>query len=63
MPKITVEGTDFNTEDMSDHAKAQLASLQFLEVELQNLKREISVYQEAKRSYIQALKAELDQKH
>lgn len=63
MPKITVEGTDFNTEDMSDHAKAQLASLQFLEVELQNLKREISVYQEAKCSYIQALKAELDQKH
>jgi hypothetical protein len=31
MPKITVDNIEYNTEDMSDNAKAQLASLQFLE--------------------------------
>jgi hypothetical protein len=31
MPKITVDDIEYNTEDLSDNGKAQLASLQFLE--------------------------------
>jgi len=60
MPKITVDGIEYNTEDLSDNGKAQLASLQFLEVQLNKLKSEIAVYQTAKNAYVTALKAELE---
>ena len=60
MPKITVDGIEYNTEDLSDNGKAQLASLQFLEVQMQKLQNEIAVYQTAKNSYILALKGELE---
>lgn len=60
MPKINVEGVEYNTEDLSDNGKAQLASLQFLEVQMNKLKNEIAVFQTAKASYTAALKAELD---
>ena len=60
MPKITVDGIDYNTEDLTDNGKAQLASLQFLEQQMIKLKSEIAVYQTARNAYAQALKAELD---
>jgi len=60
MPKITVDGIEYNTEDLSDNGKAQLASLQFLEVQMKKLKAEIAVYQTARHSYVAALKAELE---
>jgi hypothetical protein len=60
MPKITVDGIDYNTEDLTDNGKAQLASLQFLEQQMIKLKGEIAVYQTARNAYAQALKAELD---
>jgi len=59
MPKITVDGIEYNTEDLSDNGKAQLASLQFLEVQMNKIKSEIAVYQTARNSYVAALKAEL----
>lgn len=60
MPKINVDGVEYNTEDLSDNGKAQLASLQFLEVQLSKIKKEIAVYQTAKAAYMAALKAELE---
>ena len=60
MPKITVDGMEYNTEDLSDNAKAQIASLQFLEAQMAKIKSEIAVYETAKSAYIQALKAELE---
>lgn len=60
MPKITIDEIEYNTEDLTDNGKAQLASLQFLEVQMNKLKSEIAVYQTARNSYITALKAELD---
>ena len=62
MPKITVDGIDYNTEDLSENGKAQLASLQFLEVQMKKIKSEISVYQTARNSYIAGLKSELEEK-
>ena len=59
MPKITLDDIEYNTEDFSDNAKAQYASLQFLEVQMNKLKSEIAVYQTARQAYITALKAEL----
>ena len=60
MPKITVDGVEYNTEDLSDNGKAQLASLQFLEVQMNKLQNEISVFQTAKAAYVAALKVELE---
>ena len=59
MPKFTLDEIEYNSEDLTDNGKAQLASLQFLEVQMKKLQSEIAVYQTAKNSYIAALKIEL----
>ena len=61
MPKITIDGIEYNTEDLSENGKAQLASLQFLEVQMKKLQSEIAVYQTARSTYLSALKAALDE--
>ena len=60
MPKITVDDIEYNTEDLSENGKAQLASLQFLEVQMKKIQSEIAVYQTARNSYISVLKTELE---
>lgn len=60
MPKITIDDIEYNTEDLTDNGKAQLASLQFLQVQMNKIKSEIAVYQTARNSYLAKLKAELD---
>ena len=60
MPKITVDSIEYNSEDLSDNGKAQLASLQFLQVQMDKLNSEIAVYQTARNAYVAALKAELE---
>jgi len=59
MPKVTIDDIEYNTEDLSENGKAQLASLQFLESQMNKIKAEIAVYQTARNSYAAALKAEL----
>ena len=41
MPKITVDGIEYNTEDLSDNGKAQLASLQFLETQMKKFDKDL----------------------
>ncbi len=60
MPKITVDGIEYNTEDLSENGKAHLASIQFLEVQMNKLKSEILVYQTARNSYVDTLKVEFE---
>lgn len=60
MPKITIDDIEYNTEDLTDNGKAQLASLQFLEAQMNKIQSEIAVYQTARIAYIAALKAELE---
>lgn len=60
MPKLTIDGVEYNSEDLSDNGKAQFASLQFLEVQMQKLQNEIAVFQTAKTAYVSALKEELE---
>lgn len=59
MPKIKLDDIEYNTEDLSERGLATLKSLQFLEAQLQKLKNEIAVYQTAQRTYVAALKAEI----
>jgi hypothetical protein len=60
MPNIKINGLQYNTEDLSEQGKAQLASLQFLEVQMQKIRQEIAVYQTADAVYRASLKAEID---
>ncbi|OYT91763.1 MAG: hypothetical protein CFE43_11725 [Burkholderiales bacterium PBB3] len=59
MPSINIDGTNYDLDNMSQAAKGQLASLQFVERELQRLGSEAAVYQTAKVAYIKALKEAL----
>ena len=59
MPKITIDDIDYNTEDLTENGQAQLASLQFLEGQMQKIRQEMAVYQTAQVAYAQALKAEI----
>ena len=60
MPKVTVDGIEHNTEDLTETGRATLASLQFLESQMQKMHNEISVYRVAQLSYIAALKVEIE---
>ena len=59
MPKITIDEIEFHTEDLTENGRAQLASLQFLEGQMQKITQEIAVYQTAQVAYAQELKAEI----
>tara|TARA_B110000908_G_scaffold169720_1_gene227472 strand:+ start:2470 stop:2694 length:225 start_codon:yes stop_codon:yes gene_type:complete len=60
MPKITIDNIEYNTEDLTDNGKAQLASLQFLETQMQKGRQEMAVYQTAYNTYVKELKAEIE---
>lgn len=60
MPKIKIDGKEYDTENLSDNAKAQVASLQFNEIHMQRLRNEIAIADTARLAYSAALKQELD---
>jgi hypothetical protein len=60
MVKITIDEKEYETDDMSDEAKTQLQSLQFVQGELQRLQAKGAVLSTAGEAYSAALKAELD---
>ena len=58
--KFTVDGKEYELADLSENGKAQIASLQFLDVHMKQLQSEIAVYQTARNSYASVLKSELE---
>jgi hypothetical protein len=59
MKKITIDSQDYNLESLSDDAKAQLTSLQFVDQELLRLQMQIAALQTARNTYAQALRSML----
>ena len=57
--KITIDGTDYAFEDLNDAARAQLANIEFVDAQLQQLKSEWAVADTARIGYSNALKKEL----
>ena len=57
--KITIDDVEYDLNDLSDDAKAQLANLQFVDAQLQQLNNEWAVSDTARIGYTNALKAEL----
>jgi hypothetical protein len=59
MPIIKIDNVDYNTDTLSNEAKAQLASMQFCDQELARLQSQAAAYQTARMAYAKALKEAL----
>lgn len=59
MPMIKIDGKDYELDNFSDEAKGQLASLQFVDTELQRLVAQTAVLQTARMAYSKALQEAL----
>ena len=57
--KITIDEVEYNLSDLSDNAKAQIANIQFVDAQIQQLNNEWAVADTARMGYTNALKAEL----
>jgi hypothetical protein len=60
MRKLVLDGVEYDAELLSDHGRAQLASLQFLEAQLARLQQDLAIYRTARETYLQALKADIE---
>ena len=56
MTTIKIDDKDYELESLSDEAKNQLVSLQFVDAELQRLNAQAAVLQTARLAYANALK-------
>ncbi|MBO9432437.1 MULTISPECIES: DUF6447 family protein [unclassified Sulfitobacter] len=59
MAKVTIDGREYDSDNLSDDAKQQLANVQICEQQVQKLQREIAITQTARQAYIGALKEAL----
>lgn len=60
MTTITIDGKEYEFESLSDKAKAQLSSMQFVDSELARLQAKASVLQTARMAYSKELQNELN---
>ena len=56
---ITVDGVEYNINEMSDAAKAQLSNVQFVDHQVRQLQNEWAISDTARLGYQAALKGEL----
>ena len=55
MAKITIDEKEYDTEDFSDEAKAQLQSLQVVNTKIADLNADMAIIQTARNTYAKAL--------
>jgi hypothetical protein len=53
--EVTVDGISYPLAALSEEARAQVASLQFVEAEIARLQAQLAVYQTARAAYSNAL--------
>ena len=58
--KLTIDDVEYKLDDLSEHAKAQLANIQFVDSQIQQLNNELAVADTARIGYTKALKTELE---
>ena len=59
MPTIKIDNIDYDTDTLSDDARAQLISMQFCDQELQRLQAQAAAIQTARIAYGKALQSAL----
>ena len=62
MATVTIDDKEYDVDTLSDAAKEQLGSLQFVRAEINKLNAQLAVYKTAGVAYTAALKKELDDK-
>ncbi len=60
MPTITIDGKEYNLDDLSEKAKQQVANLQFVNNEIKKLEGQIGVFKTASTVYSAALNNEIE---
>ncbi len=60
MATVTIDGKEYNLDELSETAKANLVSLQFVQAEITKLESQMSVYKTAAAAYSATLKNEID---
>ena len=58
--KVSIDGTEYVLDDLSENAKAQLLNIQFVDAQIQQLNNEWAVADTARIGYTRALKSELE---
>jgi len=58
--KVSIDGTEYVLDDLSDNAKAQLLNIQFVDAQIQQLNNEWAVADTARIGYTRALKSEIE---
>tara|TARA_B110000238_G_C15854211_1_gene322364 strand:- start:397 stop:588 length:192 start_codon:yes stop_codon:yes gene_type:complete len=61
MSKITINEKEYETDDMSEEAKTQLGSLQFVDNEIVREQMKTAALQTARNAYAKALEAALEE--
>lgn len=61
MSNITIDGTEYDVDTLSDEAKAQLASLQVVDKKIVETQQQLAILQTARNAYGNDLKALLPQ--
>ena len=61
MSTVTIDGKEYELESLSDEAKGQLASLQFVDAELVRIQNQAAALQTARAAYGKALNECLEQ--
>jgi hypothetical protein len=59
MSKITIDNQEYELDNFSTEARAQLASLQYVDAELMRLQAQMAAMQTARMAYAKALQAAL----
>jgi hypothetical protein len=62
VPKVNVNGTEYNLADLSDEAKVQVQNLRAADAEIRRLNMQMALAKTARNAYIQALQAALPEK-
>ena len=59
MAKITIDGNEYETDDMAEDARRQLQNVAFCDRKLEELRNETAIIQTARNAYARMLAGEL----
>tara|TARA_B100000214_G_C23820240_1_gene559289 strand:- start:96 stop:287 length:192 start_codon:yes stop_codon:yes gene_type:complete len=60
MATVTIDGNDYEYDSLSEKAKENLVSLQFVQNEIKRVEAQIAVFKTAESAYSRVLKSEID---
>lgn len=60
MAKVTINGAEYETDDMSDETKAQVQNIAYCDRKIADMKNEIAIVQTARNAYARNLSQALE---